>query len=123
MLVALARKMPMKLNLAQCLNLVVLAIGLLRLVSGTGPAAAADLQVSKEHGADVYKARCSVCHGANLKGVASTFPSLIDVNKRLTDAEIKKQIRNGKGRMLAFPDLSEDDLNSLLSYLKSASHG
>jgi cytochrome c553 len=69
--------------------------------------------------AELYKARCRVCHGPELKGIAGIFPSLIGVTERVSDADIKKQIRNGKGRMLAFPDLSEEDLDSLVLFLKT----
>jgi mono/diheme cytochrome c family protein len=78
-----------------------------------------DPQVSARHGAEIYQARCSLCHGADLKGVAPGFPSLLGVTNRLSDAQIFMQIRNGKGRMLAFPDLSDDDLHSLLLFLKA----
>ena len=84
-----------------------------------GMAVPAGAQASKEHGAELYKARCRVCHGPELKGVAGIFPSLIGVTERVSDADIKKQIRNGKGRMLAFPDLSEEDLDSLVLFLKT----
>jgi len=76
-------------------------------------------QRSADHGAAIYQVKCSLCHGADLKGVAPGFPSLLGVTKRLSDAEITSQIRNGKGRMLAFPDLSDDDLHSLLLFLKA----
>jgi mono/diheme cytochrome c family protein len=94
-------------------------IELLKLRIATGMATAKDPPVGKEHGAEVYQGSCSVCHGADRKGVPPNFPSLIDVSKRFTDAEIEKQIRNGKGRMLAFPDMSEEDLSSLLLFLKT----
>ncbi len=82
-------------------------------------AAATNPPVSKEHGAEVYRESCSVCHGADRSGVPPNFPSLIGISKRLPDAEIAKQIKNGKGRMLAFPDMSDVDLNSLLLFLKT----
>jgi mono/diheme cytochrome c family protein len=47
------------------------------------------------------------------------FPSLIGVTGRFSDADIKKQIRNGKGRMLAIPNLSDADLEALVSFLKT----
>jgi quinoprotein glucose dehydrogenase len=88
-------------------------------MQAAGMAVASDPQASSEHGAELYQARCRVCHGPELKGIAGIFPSLIGVTGRVSDADIKKQIRNGKGRMLAFPDLSEEDLNSLVLFLKT----
>jgi mono/diheme cytochrome c family protein len=76
-------------------------------------------QSSSKHGAEIYQAKCSVCHGAELKGVAPIFPALIDVTKRLSEAQITAQVHNGKGRMMAFPDISDDDLHSLYLFLKA----
>jgi hypothetical protein len=47
------------------------------------------------------------------------FPSLIGVTGRLTETAIKQQVRNGKGRMLPFPDLSDEDLDSFVLFLKT----
>ncbi len=79
----------------------------------------ADAPVTKERGETVYQGSCSACHGATRAGVPSVFPSLIDVSKRQSDAEIASQVRHGKGRMLAFPDMSDDDMKSLLLFLKT----
>jgi quinoprotein glucose dehydrogenase len=100
-------------------RILILGTAILMYLQGTGAALAADPQSSREHGAELYKTRCSLCHGPELKGVVPMFPSLIGVTGRVSDADIKKQIRNGKGRMLPFPDLSDDDLNSLVLFLKT----
>jgi len=112
-------KPPMKLKGTQCLRLAMFGIGLLQLISRAESAVVPESRTSEQHGAELYRAKCNVCHGPNLKGVAPVFPSLIDISKRLSDEDIKKQIRNGKGRMLAFPHLSDDDLNSLVMFLKA----
>ena len=80
----------------------------------------ADAPVTKERGETIYQGFCSACHGATRAGVPSVFPSLIDVSKRQSDAEIASQIRHGKGRMLAFPDMSDNDMKSLLLFLKTS---
>jgi quinoprotein glucose dehydrogenase len=94
-------------------------LGIWVVLLSQGSATASQPQASKERGAELYKARCSVCHGVCLKGVASMFPSLIGVTGRLTETAIKQQVRNGKGRMLPFPDLSDEDLDSLVLFLKT----
>ena len=54
-------------------------------------------------GSDVYQSQCSLCHAGDRRGAPPAFPSLIDVDKRLTDAQITAIIQNGKGRMPSFP--------------------
>ncbi len=65
----------------------------------------------------IYLSQCSVCHGDALKGSPPAIPSLIDVSKRLTSRQIAQTIKNGKGRMQGFPNLSDDQLFALDMYL------
>ncbi len=69
-------------------------------------------------GADVYLSQCSSCHGGDRKGSPPAFPSLVGVNDRLTTAAITQIIRNGKGRMPAFPNVEDARLSAVLDYLK-----
>jgi len=71
-------------------------------------------------GAKIYQAQCSICHGANRAGSPPAFPSLIDVNQRLTDAQITDVIAHGRGRMPALPNVDSAKIAELLDYLKSA---
>ena len=75
--------------------------------------------VTPERGMEVYKADCVACHGVDRAGVNSTFPSLIGISRRYSDAQIAKQVRNGKGRMLAFPYMTDEEMSSLLLFLKT----
>lgn len=68
----------------------------------------------------IYRARCSLCHGIDRLGQPPSFPSLVGINARLTDAAIVAQIRNGKGRMPSFPDLSGAQISELVSLLHTA---
>ena len=70
-------------------------------------------------GSNVYLSQCSLCHGGDRKGAPPAFPSLIDVEKRLTDAQILEVITNGKGRMPSFPNVQAARLTALLDYLKT----
>lgn len=70
-------------------------------------------------GSDVYLTQCAVCHGGDRRGSPPAFPSLVDVQKHLTDAQMTTVIRNGKGRMPAFPGVDDGRLTALLAYLKS----
>jgi glucose dehydrogenase len=65
----------------------------------------------------IYASQCSVCHGEKLGGSPPAIPSLVDVGARLTPAEIRTTIRNGKGRMNGFPNLSNEQVSALIDFL------
>lgn len=74
-------------------------------------------------GADVYVSQCSGCHGEDRRGAPPAFPSLIDVDKRLDDAQITALVHSGKGRMPSFPNVADTRLAALLAYLKAGEAG
>ena len=65
-------------------------------------------------GSTVYQSQCARCHGEGRKGSPPTFPSLVDIDKRLTDTAIAEVIHNGRGRMPSFPSLTDARLDALL---------
>jgi len=65
----------------------------------------------------LYMNQCAVCHGEAMAGSPPAIPSLVGVGKRLSTADILGTIRNGKGRMQGFPNLRDDQVFALLSYL------
>jgi quinoprotein glucose dehydrogenase len=69
----------------------------------------------------IYQSQCSVCHGPDRAGSPPSFPSLIEISKRLTDEQILATVRQGKGRMPGFPGLSDNQLETLLQFLKEES--
>jgi len=69
-------------------------------------------------GETIYQNRCSTCHGADRSGSPPEFPSLVDILQRRSADEIEDLMRRGKGRMPAFPGLSEDQLDATVLYLK-----
>lgn len=71
-------------------------------------------------GEDLYQSQCAVCHGTNRRGSPPEFPSMIDVDKRLTNDQIVALIHGGKGRMPSFPNLQGAGLDSMLAYLHTA---
>jgi cbb3-type cytochrome c oxidase subunit III len=97
-----------------------LAVGTILLVFGlalqAGPA---------PDGGDLFKEKCSMCHGADGKGYAALkTPDFTDpkVQASLTDQEIVQTIKNGKKgtAMPAFADkLSDDEIQSLVTYIRS----
>ncbi|MDA0195229.1 MAG: PQQ-binding-like beta-propeller repeat protein [Bacteroidetes bacterium] len=59
---------------------------------------------------------CATCHGANREG-NGVFPSLVGVSEKLTENEVMQELRTGKGQMPAFPNLSEEEKEALVSFL------
>lgn len=84
-------------------------------VAWTGELAKTTGEVGSARG--LYVHRCSVCHGDNRAGSPPEFPSLIGVGKRLSSGEIAEIIRQGRGRMPSFSDLSENQRTGLTQYL------
>jgi glucose dehydrogenase len=67
----------------------------------------------------IYMSQCSICHGENMAGSPPALPSLIGVGAWLTAVQIAATIKNGKGRMPGFPNLSDDEASALIGYLTS----
>jgi quinoprotein glucose dehydrogenase len=65
----------------------------------------------------LYLNQCGVCHGENRTGSPPSFPSLVGVSERIPSAQIAATVKNGKGRMPGFPNLTEDQLSAVLDYL------
>jgi len=65
----------------------------------------------------VYRSQCAVCHGVDRAGSPPSFPSIVDVTQQLGSDEITAVIRNGRGRMPAFPNVDDKGIQSLLRYL------
>ncbi len=67
-------------------------------------------------GEQVYLSICVACHGPDRKGLGPA-PPLRGLRHRLTDSEIRAQLKNGKGTMPPMPQLTEDQLGPLLDFL------
>lgn len=72
-------------------------------------------------GEDTYNKYCASCHGDGRKGSPPAFPSLIGVEKRLSDQQIAGTIHGGKGRMPAFPMIDDATMPALIQYLEHGS--
>lgn len=65
----------------------------------------------------IYLNQCGVCHGDKMTGSPPAIPSLIGISNRLTPDQITATIRSGKGRMSGFPNLTPEQLTSLVDFL------
>jgi glucose dehydrogenase len=67
----------------------------------------------------LYLTQCGLCHGEKMAGSPPALPSLVGVGERLTPPQITAIIKNGKGRMPGFPNLTEDQMSALVEFLNS----
>jgi glucose dehydrogenase len=70
----------------------------------------------------IYMSQCSVCHGEKMTGSPPDMPSLVKLGSRLTFPQIVATIKNGKGRMPGFPNLTDDQLFAVIDFLMSGSN-
>ena len=70
-------------------------------------------------GMSVYQTNCQACHGSQLEGVGPA-PELLGVTNRLSDADLRAVISNGRNQMPAFHQLSADDLDALVGLFHAA---
>jgi mono/diheme cytochrome c family protein len=83
--------------------------------SGAGPDSA-----QFEKGRALYDANCVACHQAGGAGTPPTFPALAG-NDKLKDLDLIVQVVHlGRGGMLAFPQLSADEVAAVASYVRNA---
>ena len=67
----------------------------------------------------VYVSQCAVCHGEKLAGSPPAIPSLVGLSDRMSSGDVAATIKNGKGRMPGFANLSDDQMFAVLSYVMS----
>ena len=68
-------------------------------------------------GHNAYNKYCLSCHGPELKGNGTNYPSLVDIQKRLNEQQVRRTVENGKNMMPAFKQITEGDKAALMSFL------
>lgn len=69
-------------------------------------------------GKAAYISNCSMCHGPDLSGdPTGTYPSLVGVSAKFSDAEITELVNKGKGRMPGFQHLKAEEREAILSFI------
>jgi quinoprotein glucose dehydrogenase len=64
----------------------------------------------------VYVSKCATCHKADRTG-SPAAPSLVGVGARLSRDEMARIIREGTGRMPAFPDMGARNITDVVEFL------
>jgi cytochrome c6 len=79
---------------------------------------------AKAQGADLFKAKCAACHGADGTGSAMgkkmgahDFTSA-DVQK-MSDADLTDVITNGKNKMPKYGSLKPEEVKGLVAYIRT----
>ena len=80
-------------------------------------------------GADTFKAKCAMCHGADGKGDTGMGKTLkirdlgsADVQGQ-SDADLTNIITNGKNKMPKYDGkLTKDQINDLVKYIRTLKH-
>jgi quinoprotein glucose dehydrogenase len=68
-------------------------------------------------GKGVYQTYCASCHGVERKGNGSSFPSLLNVENKYSDAQLWSIIEKGKNMMPAFKQIKGIDKEALIAFL------
>ncbi len=77
----------------------------------------ADADPELRSGADVFRARCSSCHGAD--GGGAIGPTLRDIEERLDDDAQRSVVVTGRNAMPGFGNtLSEADIDAVVRYTR-----
>ena len=63
----------------------------------------------------LYNSKCASCHREDRTG--GIGPSLVDISKRMTRDEIATIVRQGTGRMPAYPDMGGRNINDVADFL------
>jgi len=72
-------------------------------------------------GADTYKAKCAMCHGADGMGKPPMGTNLTSADvQKMSDADLAAAIANGKGKMPAYKGkLTDAQISDLVKYIRS----
>jgi len=82
-----------------------------------------------DSGADTFKAKCAMCHGADGKGETSMGKTMkirdlgsADVQSQ-SDADLTKIIADGKGKMPKYDGkLTPDQINDVVKFIRTLKH-
>ncbi len=74
---------------------------------------------SGNSGQQIYLRSCATCHGDDLAGAPPQMPTLVNLGAKFKAENLTVIIRQGAGRMPAFPNLQQTELAALVQFLLS----
>jgi len=78
-----------------------------------------DLAEQRSVGGRLYAANCAACHGAERQGdPQQVYPSLINVKDKLSTNQMSDIVKNGKGVMPGFAQLSLDESRAIIAFVR-----
>lgn len=73
---------------------------------------------NESKGAKLFAQNCSACHETKIpQSKNQTYPSLYEVGKRMSSAQILTLLDNGRGRMPAFNYIKTEDKSAIVDFL------
>ena len=77
-----------------------------------------ETETNFDAGERLYKMNCMACHGTDKKGSGDN-PGLLNIETKYTLSSFNELIQGGRRMMPAFPQLSEEELEAIASYVLS----
>jgi len=68
-------------------------------------------------GHTIYNKYCISCHGQGLKGNGTSYPSLVNINKKYTEEQVSKIVADGRNMMPSFKQIPVDEKKALLAFV------
>ena len=74
------------------------------------------IRLIENNDTSLYNSKCATCHRQDRTG-GPQAPSLVDIGTRMSHEDIVALIRQGSGRMPAFPDMGARNMNDVADFL------
>jgi quinoprotein glucose dehydrogenase len=68
-------------------------------------------------GESLYTSNCASCHGSDLTGNPPEYPSLVDLEARMSKGEVSEILDTGSGMMPPASNLSDEEKDAVIAFL------
>jgi len=65
----------------------------------------------------IYNKYCIACHGPDLQGHGTAYPSLVNIEKKYNELQVSQIVANGRNMMPSFKQITDDDKTALMAFL------
>jgi quinoprotein glucose dehydrogenase len=65
----------------------------------------------------IYNKYCISCHGPELKGNGTAYPSLVNISKKYNELQVSQIVANGRNMMPSFKQIPADEKKALLAFV------